>query len=1299
LANATSDQGSSSELELTSAKRFFDAAAYLTLYPDAHSYKAGPWAHYVNHGQSERRTPNPLFDPLWYCAQTDDQITDPFGHYLTQGWRKLLSPHPLFDPIWYLAHNPDLISANLDPIAHYLEHGWHEGRPLHALFDPTWYLDAYSDVRASGVEPLSHFLVSGWRQGRRPHPLFDTKWFLEQNADLRGSDVNPWLHYIQHGWREGRSPHRGFDVNWYTQSYLQTWRREQEPLAHYLTTGWRDGLKPSENSSAAVHAAGRNAPLLEQEIINLAAVGTSASDDLRHDGRRGTVLLVTHETEVGGAPHVLKQIALFLRDRTRFDVRIAAINGGNLREAFANVAPLLVLSEHTMQSRDKVLQDFAGPDLKAVFVNSIASGGILDHLPADLPTVAFIHELPQLLDRYPSQVSLVRDRASRVIGGGPDVTNALEVRYKFDPEKLVSAVSFIESLPPGTDFVERRDAARAALNIGSDRFVVMGCGLLHWRKSPEKFIETAHLLTERGIDADFVWLGGGPDHEKCNQLVEHYGLTDRVRFTGYEPDVAGKLAGGDLFLLSSCEDPFPLVALYAAQAGLPIVCFKDAGGIEGFVSNGSGIAVPHMNSVAMADAVEEYYVDRARACADGVLGQSQVTRGHTIDVIGPLLLHHIREAAMLPPEVTVVVPNYNYEKYLPERLDSIAAQTFQDFEVVLLDDASSDKSVAVLQSFADRRPGTRLVVNPQNSGSPFVQWLRGMEFANAELIWLAEADDRCTPDLLMQLLPFFNNRNVRIASCASRPITSDGELIGDYRPLYLNRIANGRWDNDYIASDHEEANAGLGIANSIPNASAVVFRKFAPEPQFVTQLTDMRLCGDWYFYCRVMRGGLVGYRAREMNDHRRHESTVTKQLEGSTHYFSELAVVRDYLGRNYHQNSDCRTRIAEFLSQDIARFKVNDNTASAIETTRKKDLPSLLVVAPDLSPGGGQVFALSIANEWAARGGRVVLLNVESQPSHPAMISRVSPEVMLIGAHDPGADLRTLIQRFDIDAVHSSIWWADRWVDDHRHNLPAEMPWIITMHGCHETILAEPSIDDSFTERMGRMSKRASWAYTAAKNLAVFKTMPQPRRLVKIPNGVHLQTDESGPDRAALGLRSDALVLGLASRAIDSKGWHEAVRLTHRLNDAGYPTDLLLIGEGPTASVIKEQGPAHVRLLGQVSNLQAHLRILDIGLLPSYFPGESLPLVLLEMMAQGIPSIASHIGEIPWILNGGDDPVGLLVPLSSSGVDEDILFAHAIKLSDKALRSKLSLNAKVRFQKEFEIGRMLDRYIEQYRGR
>ena len=102
----------------------------------------------------------------------------------------------------------------------------------------------------------------------------------------------------------------------------------------------------------------------------------------------------------------------------------------------------------------------------------------------------------------------------------------------------------------------------------------------------------------------------------------------------------------------------------------------------------------------------------------------------------------------MPPKVSVIVPNYNYARYLKARIDSILNQTFQDFELILLDDCSTDNSAEVLEGYRTHPLVAHLVVNTQNTGSPFAQWFRGIGLAQGEYIWIAESDDLAEPTFL-----------------------------------------------------------------------------------------------------------------------------------------------------------------------------------------------------------------------------------------------------------------------------------------------------------------------------------------------------------------------------------------------------------------------------------------------------------------------------------------------------------------------------------------------------------------------
>ena len=76
-------------------------------------------------------------------------------------------------------------------------------------------------------------------------------------------------------------------------------------------------------------------------------------------------------------------------------------------------------------------------------------------------------------------------------------------------------------------------------------------------------------------------------------------------------------------------------------------------------------------------------------------------------------------------QISIIIPNYNHAKYLPQRLESVYNQTYQDFEVILLDDCSNDDSVAILNTYARHPKTSHVVFNDKNSGSTFKQWAKG----------------------------------------------------------------------------------------------------------------------------------------------------------------------------------------------------------------------------------------------------------------------------------------------------------------------------------------------------------------------------------------------------------------------------------------------------------------------------------------------------------------------------------------------------------------------------------------------
>ena len=98
--------------------------------------------------------------------------------------------------------------------------------------------------------------------------------------------------------------------------------------------------------------------------------------------------------------------------------------------------------------------------------------------------------------------------------------------------------------------------------------------------------------------------------------------------------------------------------------------------------------------------------------------------------------------------ISAIIPNYNHAPFLEERIRSILAQTRRPDEIIFLDDASTDDSLAVVSTFDCF---SKVIVNETNSGMPFKQWMKGIEVATGDCVWIAESDDSCEPRMLERL--------------------------------------------------------------------------------------------------------------------------------------------------------------------------------------------------------------------------------------------------------------------------------------------------------------------------------------------------------------------------------------------------------------------------------------------------------------------------------------------------------------------------------------------------------------------
>lgn len=217
------------------------------------------------------------------------------------------------------------------------------------------------------------------------------------------------------------------------------------------------------------------------------------------------------------------------------------------------------------------------------------------------------------------------------------------------------------------------------------------------------------------------------------------------------------------------------------------------------------------------------------------------------------------------PKVSVIVPCYNHASYLKRRVDSLLSQTYQDFEIILLDDCSSDGSVEILRSYENNPKVSHIVINKSNSGSPFKQWDKGFSLAMGEYIWIAESDDWCENTLLETLVPALdNNPQIMLSFCQCQLIDENRNKL--YKTSLKDNIIQGEdFVRRYMFGDMVIVNAGMAV-----------FRKSALDGIDRTY-TTMKAAGDWRFWIEIAIKGNVAISGQTLAYCFRHSGTVTSK--------------------------------------------------------------------------------------------------------------------------------------------------------------------------------------------------------------------------------------------------------------------------------------------------------------------------------------------------------------------------------------------------------------------------------------
>lgn len=340
------------------------------------------------------------------------------------------------------------------------------------------------------------------------------------------------------------------------------------------------------------------------------------------DPSRKTILLVCHEATRTGAPILGWNLARHLAE-THNVVTILVYPGGDLREHFRETSVLIAGPFRSTQLLPLAMQRFVRGLVQRIgfdhaILNSIECYPVLPALARlGVPTVTLIHEFAanvhpgKMMDGLMLTTQAVFDaevQRRAALEVWPGITTRCQHVFH-------QGASEIPPFRAAEKAAEKRAAIYASVRGSGNTPVILGLGTICMRKGVDLFVSCAQAVSKvlGPNQVRFVWIGARPrphpEGAYCEWVAEQIkqaGLEESMVFLDVVDDLSSAFAATDVVLVPSRLDPFPNVAMDAALAGIPVVCFKRANGFADYLAEDertAALAVDYLDVHAAASEI------------------------------------------------------------------------------------------------------------------------------------------------------------------------------------------------------------------------------------------------------------------------------------------------------------------------------------------------------------------------------------------------------------------------------------------------------------------------------------------------------------------------------------------------------------------------------------------------------------------------------------------------------------------------------------------------------------------------
>lgn len=568
------------------------------------------------------------------------------------------------------------------------------------------------------------------------------------------------------------------------------------------------------------------------------------------------------------------------------------------------------------------------------------------------------------------------------------------------------------------------------------------------------------------------------------------------------------------------------------------------------------------------------------------------------------------------PALSIFMPVYNGEKYIAETVNSLLAQSFDDFELLIGDDGSKDGTVKIVKLLAAKDKRIRLFTLPHNNEVVTRNFLVRVAHPRSKYLLNHDSDDISLPDKLKKLVGYLEaNPNVAICGTLAEYFTETKEQAG-VPPL---------------ATEPGKIRATFAECNHIVNSAGMIRRSVFSAIGGYREL--LRSVDDYDFYARALCSGFELANLNEiLHRIRLHDKSIGATQSERQRKGEE--VIRAYLHK--------------YLSGTGGIVTV----PPPAQSSRARDKFSLLFTVEFYYPrmGGAERVVQQIAEYMAERGHRVVVatssLPERNSFKHNGVEIRQFAISGSIGNGIHGSDIERYqamlrSDEFDICFHYAAQQWATDLVFETLPQTEGKRINIIAPCGYsalrNASTLRWAQFADYFNKIIPYFIPRfdAAVYHSAAYQDYEYAEQHKFANSVVIPNFIEVSEfgeTVKGGFRHKYGITTEYMLLCVANY-VEGKGQEKLIEAFKQMrrND----TTLVLIGkEGTTYVSLQAQAGENVYLLRDIprEDTVAALHDADVFVFASEI--EAFPLVILEAMASGTPWVALPAGNIRELAGG-----------------------------------------------------------------